>query len=229
LASIDLLSGGRLEVGLGAGYNELDYSRSGIPMDPPGVRVSRLIEHTRVLRGLFAGGSFNFAGEHYRIDGLTLVPAPAAPGGPPILIGGGGRRVLEFAAREADIIGVNPSTRGGRNNPRTAQDCLPAAFDDKLTIIRQAAGERFDQLELSGWLSSVVITGDARSEAERIRHRFGAAVDDVLDAPVMLFGTIDEMVERLLARRERWSLSYFVVQSSVARDFAAVVARLAGA
>ena len=229
LATIDLLSGGRLEVGLGAGYNPLDYSRSGIPMDPPGVRVSRLIEHTRVLRGLFAGGSFDFVGEHYRIDGLALVPAPATPGGPPILVGGGGPRLLEFAAREADIVGVNPSTRAGRNDPRTAQDCLPAAFDQKLATLRRAAGERFASLELNGWLSSVEVTADARSRAARFEGHFGVGVDDVLDVPVMLFGTIDEMVERLQARRERWALSYFVVQAGVARQFAAVVARLAGA
>jgi probable F420-dependent oxidoreductase len=229
LATIDLLSGGRLEVGLGAGYNPLDYSRSGIPMDPPGVRVSRLIEHTRVLRGLFAGGEFGFEGQHHRIEALTLVPAPATPGGPSILIGGGGPRLLQFAAREADIVGVNPSTAAGRNDPRTAQDCLPAAFDAKLEIVRRAAGDRFDALELNGWLSTVVMTPDARSAAERLAPHFATTVDELLDAPVLLFGTVDEMVERLQARRERWGLSYFVVQAPVAREFAAVVARLAGA
>jgi probable F420-dependent oxidoreductase len=229
LATIDLLSGGRVEVGLGAGYNALDYSRSGIAMDPPGVRVSRLIEHTRVLRGLFGGGSFTFEGEHYRIADLTLVPSPATPGGPPILIGGGGPRLLQFAAQEADIVGVNPSTAAGRNHPLTAQDCLPAAFDAKLDIVRRAAGERFDALELNGWLSTVVVGDGARAAAERLAPVFATTVDDLLDAPVLLFGTVDEVVERLLARRERWGLSYFVVQATVAREFAAVVARLAGA
>jgi probable F420-dependent oxidoreductase len=229
LATIDLLFDGRVEVGLGAGYNPLDYSRSGIPMDPPGVRVGRLIEHTRVLRGLFSGAPFSFEGEHYRIEDLTLIPAPATPGGPPILIGGGGPRLLQFAAREADIVGVNPSTAAGRNDPRTAQDCLPAAFDRKLEIVRAAAGDRFDSLELNGWLSTVVMTSDARSAAEHLAPRFSTTVDDLLDAPVLLFGTVDEMVERLQARRERWGLSYFVVQAGVAREFAAVVARLAGA
>jgi probable F420-dependent oxidoreductase len=229
LATIDLLSGGRLEVGLGAGYNPLDYSRSGIPMDPPGARVGRLIEHTRVLRGLFSGEPFSFEGEHYRIDDLALVPAPATPGGPPILIGGGGPWMLQFAAREADIVGVNPSTAAGRNDPRTAQDCLPAAFDAKIEIMRAAAGDRFDRLELNGWLSTVVMTADARCAAERLTPHFSTTVDDLLDAPVMLFGTADEMVDRLHARRDRWGLSYFVVQAGVAREFAAVVARLSGA
>jgi alkanesulfonate monooxygenase SsuD/methylene tetrahydromethanopterin reductase-like flavin-dependent oxidoreductase (luciferase family) len=192
------------------------------------VRVSRLVEHTRVLRGLFSGAAFDFVGDHYRIEALTLVPAPATPGGPPILIGGGGPRLLEFAAREADIVGVNPSTRAGRNDPRTAQDCLPAAFDAKLAIVRRAAGERFERLELNAWLSSVVFTDDAPAAAERLTGRFAASVDEVLDAPVMLLGTVDELVARLQVRRERWQLSYFVVQASVAREFAAVVARLAG-
>ena len=228
LATIDLLSGGRLEVGLGAGYNTLDYLRSGIPMDAPGVRVDRLIEHTRVLRGLFGDGPFSFAGHHYRVDALELVPKPARQGGPPIIIAGGGPRLLEFAAREADIVGVNPSTRAGRHDPRTANEALPTSFDLKLDLIRRAAGERFDSLELNAWLSVVSFTNDARSEAERFTARLGVSGDDVLDVPVMLIGTVDEMLDRLHARRDRWGLSYFVVPAGAARDFAPVVAHLAG-
>src|SRR3954466_6001823 len=109
LASIDALSGGRLEVGLGAGWKRLDYDRSGIPMDPPKVRVDRMIEHAKVLKGLFAGGSFSFSGEHYTITDLEGTPPPHRPGGPPILIAGGARRVLRFAGEFADIVGVNAS------------------------------------------------------------------------------------------------------------------------
>lgn len=228
LATIDLLSGGRLEVGLGAGYNPLDYARSGISMDAAGVRVDRLIEHTRVLRGLFAGGSFDFTGEHYRIEAMELVPRPSRPGGPPMLLAGGGPRLLSFAAREADIVGVNPSTFAGRGDPRTAKDALPSAFDDKLALLRHEAGDRFDSLELNGWLSTVVFTSTASDAAARLTDRFGTSLDEVLDIPLMLLGTAEEMVERLVARRDRWQMSYFVVQAGVAREFAEVVAHLGG-
>ena len=109
LASIDVLSEGRLEVGLGAGYQVNDYRGSGIAMDPPKVRVDRLIEYVAVLRGLFADGPFTYAGEHFQIDALDGTPHPFTPGGPPIFVAGGGPRMLRFAAREADIVGVNPS------------------------------------------------------------------------------------------------------------------------
>src|SRR4051812_33375844 len=113
LASIDQLSGGRLEVGLGAGWKRLDYDRSGIPMDRPGVRVDRLIEHATILRGLFGEGPFSFAGEHYTIPDLDGPPAPHRPGGPPILIAGGAPRVLRFAGSFADIVGLNASIHSG--------------------------------------------------------------------------------------------------------------------
>src|SRR4051812_35086665 len=113
LATIDQLSGGRLEVGLGAGWKRLDYDRSGIPMDRPGVRVDRLIEHATILRGLFADGPFSFAGDHYTITDLEGTPAPHRPGGPPFLIAGGAPRVLKFAGSFADIVGVNASIHSG--------------------------------------------------------------------------------------------------------------------
>src|SRR6478736_10317423 len=122
LASIDALSGGRLEVGLGAGWKRLDYQRSGIVMNAPKVRVSRMIEHTRVLRALFAEEPCNFEGAHYRITDLDGTPKPFRKGGPPFLIGGGGKRVLGFAAREADIVGVYASIHSGEIDTAAARD-----------------------------------------------------------------------------------------------------------
>ncbi|MBP9051546.1 MAG: TIGR03621 family F420-dependent LLM class oxidoreductase [Ilumatobacteraceae bacterium] len=228
LASIDLLSGGRLEVGLGAGYNPLDYQRSGLTMDPPGVRVDRLIEHTRVLRQLFANGPVTFAGRHYRINDLEGTPKPATTGGPPIIIAGGGPRLLRFAAAEADIIGVNPSTRAGRDSPATARDALPDSIDAKFQLLRDAAGERFHSLEFNAWLSLVTFTDTPREVAGRLSPRFEATVDEVLDTPLMLIGTPDGMAEQLQRRRERWGYSYIVVPGPMARAFAGVAARLAG-
>ena len=228
LATIDVLSEGRLEVGLGAGYNPLDYSRSGLTMDRPGVRVDRLVEHTVVLRGLFADGPFSFTGRHYRIDELEGTPAPYRPGGPPIIVAGGGRRLLTFAAVAADIVGVNPSTAAGRGSVGTAQDALARSIDDKFGWIREAAGDRFGALEFNAWLSVAEITDDTQALAERLTDRFGAAADDVLASPIVLIGSPAEVEDRLQQRRERWGYSYTVVQGHRARSFAPVVAAMTG-
>jgi probable F420-dependent oxidoreductase len=226
LASIDLLSGGRLEVGLGAGYNPLDYRRSGIQHDPPGVRVDRLIEHTTVLRALFDQGPVTFAGQHYRIDDLDGTPKPARTGGPPIIIAGGGRRLLTFAAQHADIIGVNPSLPAAPD-ASTARDALPDAIDRKFELIRTSAGERFDQLEFTSWISVAAVTHDLSELRARLQSRYGDA-DQALRSPIVLAGSVGQIVDELVRRRERWGYSYIALQSGQTEAFAPVVAELAG-
>ena len=140
LATIDLLSEGRLEVGLGAGWKRLDYERSGIPMDPPKVRVDRMIEHTKILQQLFAGETVTFVGEHYQITALDLTPRPHRPAGPPILIGGGAKRVLRFAGATADIVGLNASVHSGEIDVAAGHDGLPERIDEKLGWLREGAG-----------------------------------------------------------------------------------------
>ena len=227
LASIDVLSSGRLEVGLGAGYNPLDYRRSGITHDPPGVRVARLIEHTQVLRALFGDEPVNFAGEHYRITDLDGTPKPFRPGGPPLIIAGGGKRLLGFAAQHADIIGVNPSLPGAPD-ASTAADALGAAMDRKFELIRQAAGERFDHLEFSAWTSVAAITDDMAELRDRLSARFGVTPDEALESPIVLAGSVGEVVDQLHRRRDRWGYSYIVLQSDQAHAFAPVVDQLTG-
>lgn len=227
LASIDVLSGGRLEVGLGAGYQVTDYEQSGVAMDPPGVRVGRLIEHVQVLRGLFADEPLTFHGEHYRIDDLNGTPKPARPGGPPILVAGGGHRMLTFAATAADIIGVNVSlpTSATRHTPR---DALAASIDEKFGWIRAAAGDRFDELEFHGWLSVVAVTDDPSGLADRLATAFGGTPEQALDSPLVLAGSESEIVDRLEARRARWGYSYFTLPQGKAHEFAPIVRRLTG-
>jgi probable F420-dependent oxidoreductase len=226
-----VLSEGRLEVGLGAGYNPLDYSRSGITMDRPGVRVDRLIEHVAVLRGLFAEGVFNFSGEHYRIEDLDGTPKPHRAGGPPIIVAGGGKRLLTFAATAADIIGVNPTTAAGREAVATAHDALPASIDTKFGWIREAAGDRFDSIEFNAWLSTAHVTSPARDASKliaKLSSAFQAPAEEILASPLVLVGSESEIVDRLHERRERWGYSYTVLQAQTALDFAGVVARLTG-
>lgn len=228
LASIDVLSHGRLEVGLGAGYQETDYDRSGIAMDAPGVRVSRLIEHTRVLKLLFGNAPASFQGEHYQINDLDGTPKPFREGGPPIIIAGGGKRLLTFAATTADIIGVNPSLPSGTARATAGRDALATAIDEKFDWIREAAGDRLEALEFTAWLSVAQVTDDACALTEKLSQRFAAEPDDVLASPIVLVGNDAQIEDRLHQRRERWGYSYHVFQADRAHEFAPIVERLTG-
>lgn len=227
LASIDVLSGGRLEVGLGAGYQEADYRVAGLPMAEPGVRVGRLFEQVAILRGLFQSGGtpFTFTGEHYTLDDLVLRPRPHSPYGPPILIAGGGRRMLRFAAKHADIIGVNP--RMPTSAQRDPGDALPEAIDEKFAWIRESAGERLDALEFHAWVRYAKLTGRGAAAVADLAPVFRADATAIRQSPIVLVGSVPEIVERLHERRERWGYSYFTVQQECARAFAPVIAALA--
>jgi probable F420-dependent oxidoreductase len=228
LATIDQLSEGRLEVGLGAGWKRLDYDRSGIPMDLPKVRVDRMIEHTKVLRGLFAEQPVTFHGEHYSITDLPGTPRPFRAGGPPILIGGGARRVLRFAGETADIVGVNASIHSGEIDTAAAHDAMPDRIDEKVAWVKQGAGARFDDLELNSWLAVAEVTDDSTAMAEMLAGVFEADPKDVLATPLALFGSTPEIADRLRERRERWGYSYVVIPGDKASAFAPVVAELTG-
>lgn len=228
MATIDVLSGGRLEVGLGAGWMIDDYEQAGIPYDRPGVRIDRFVEGLAVIKGLFAEGPFSFEGEHYTIAGLDGRPKPVQQPRPPILIGAGGPRMLRIAAEQADIVGVNPSLRSGRIDAETARDAVASAYDAKVARLREVAGDRFDELELNCLLFFVTQTDDRMGFAGTMAPMFDLTPEEVLDVPAALFGTVDEMVETLQARRERWGLSYIAVQHDALDAVAPVVARLAG-
>ncbi len=227
LASIDVLSSGRLEVGVGAGYMVSDYETSGIAMDRPGIRVDRMIEYVSVLRGLFADGPFSFEGTHYNISGLEGTPIPYTPGGPPIFIAGGGKRMLTFAATHADIIGVNVALPSSDARTAAARDGVPSSIDEKLSWIREAAGDRFAEIELHAWVRYAHVTRDSASMVDELTKGFDAEEEEVRSSPMVLVGDVGEIVERLLTRRERWGYSYFTIQQPAALEFADVVAQLA--
>jgi probable F420-dependent oxidoreductase len=228
LASIDQLSEGRLEVGVGAGWKKLDYDRSGIPMDAPKVRVDRMVEHVAVLKGCFGPGPFSFEGEHYRITELDGTPKPYRPEGPKFLVGGGAPRVLRFAGAEADIVGVNASIHSGEIDTAAAHDSMPDRIDQKVEWVREGAGDRFDGLEINAWLAVLEITEDTKAAAELLGQLFEAEPEDVLTSPLALVGSLGEITDRLHERRERWGYSYTVIPIDSARDFAPVVAELTG-
>jgi probable F420-dependent oxidoreductase len=224
--SIDVLSEGRLELGIGAGWLKEEYEQSGIPFDPFNIRLARLEEAVQLLKQLLSGKPTHFAGEFYRVEGLYIPPQPVQKPYPPLIIGGGSRRILSFAAREADIVSL--TTRALPDGTKDAADMTAAATDRKIAWIREAAAERFPQIELNAICTTVEVTDARRGAAERIAAEVGLTVDEVLDAPLALIGSVDEIAEELIERRERFGLSYIVVMETVMDAFAPVVERLAG-
>jgi probable F420-dependent oxidoreductase len=236
MASLDVLSGGRVELGLGTGYARADYDQAGIPFDPPGVRIDRLEEAIHILKGCFTGDPFSFTGRHYTVHALKGAPVPVQRPYPPLLIGGGARRTLSLAAREADIVSVNirTTTAGGFD----FASLTAAAVDQKVAWVRDAAGQRLPTLELNIQVPFVAVTAARQQAAEGFlrlfEQRFGMSagtlgVEDVLASPSFLIGSVDQIVEELQARRERYGFSYIVIWDTSMDAFAPVVARLAGA
>jgi probable F420-dependent oxidoreductase len=227
-ATLDVLSDGRLELGLGAGWMTTDYETAGIPLDPAGVRIDRMAEGLAVIRGLMADGPFSFAGTHYRIDGLEGFPKPVQQPHPPIVIGGGGPRVLGFAAQHADIVGLNVNLAVGVIDDRAGPNATEEATQAKVDLVREAAGERFDEIELQVRVHAVVVTDDRQGMAELMAPALGVSPDAALASPHAIAGTHDQIVEDLIARRERWGISYLGVSVDALDALAPVVSMLAG-
>ena len=228
-ATLDLLCDGRLELGIGAGWMTADYEKAGISLDRPSVRIARLAESIAILKGLMDDKPFSFAGEHYTVTDLDGHPKPVQRPHPPIIIGGGGNKVLSLAAREADIVGVNANLRSGEAITEDAAHSMTgAATDQKLAWVREVAGDRLADLEIQTFVGFTHFTDDRRSLAEAMAPAFGVTPEDALETPVVLAGTIDEMADDLVARRERWLMSYQVIGADVIEQFAPVVARLVG-
>ncbi len=229
LATMDVLSDGRVEIGLGAGWMITDYEQSGIPYDPPGVRVSRFIEGLHVIKRALGPGPFSFEGEHYTITDYDGSPKPVQSI-PPVLIGGGGPRVLKFAAREADIVGINATLASGAVDAATFDTMTSQAVDAKVAVVREAAetAGRLDAIEMNIRAFMVFVTDDVPQALDTLSQFTGAPTDVIADSPFALVGTTDQIVEQLLARRERWGFSYVIVGQNDIEPFAPVVAALSG-
>ncbi len=227
-ATLDVLSGGRLELGLGAGWLATDYEQSGIPHDPPGVRIDRMLEGLAIVRGLMADGPLTFQGEHYSVQGMDGRPKPVQRPHPPILIGGGGRRILSIAAREADIVGINVNARSGRVGPHMASEASADSMATKVRWVSEAAGARFDGLELHLQLFLFALTDDRHAVAAGIGATMQVEAEEVLRTPMVLVGSQQEVVDQLLRHREAYGFSYFTVSAQVMEAFAPIVERLAG-
>ena len=200
-ATLDVLSGGRFELGLGSGWLREEYDQAGIAFDAPGRRIERLAEAVAIVKGLLAGERVTLTGRHYAIAGLEGRPHPVQRPHPPILIGGGGQRTLSLAAREASIVGLVPRARRDGGGLDRA-DFGEAALRQKVDWVRAAAGDRFDSLELHALIQAVVVTAQRVAAAEQLAARFGVARELMLESPYVLVGTVDEICASLRERCE---------------------------
>jgi len=229
-ATLDLLSDGRLELGLGAGHMQSEYEQAGLAFDPGATRVERLGEAVVILKRLLEGESVTFAGRHYRVTGHSIHPRPVQRPRPPVFIGGNAPRLLALAAREADIVGLTGiAFRHGGKEPDVS-DFRAAVVDERVRLVRETAADRFDRLELTALVQRVVVTDDRRKAAEELATGRWARLtpDEILASPFALVGTADQMVDDLRARRERWGISYVMTHEPFMDALAPVVARLAG-
>jgi probable F420-dependent oxidoreductase len=229
-ATLDVLSNGRFELGLGAGWAKAEYQQGGLPFDAPAVRVSRLEEAVQIIKGIFAFEPLSFSGAHYRVDHLVGFPTPIQQPHPPILIGASGKRMLALAAREASTIGI---LNGDYSTGVEVDDSLkrsPEAMSEKIRWIRQEAGERFEQIELS-MVIAPILTSDRRQGAEdSLRQRGWNTVlpEDMLEMPSIFIGSVEQITEQMEERRERYGFSYYIVSDAAMETCAPIVARLAG-
>ena len=234
-ATIQLLSQGRLELGVGAGWKTSDYEQSGIPFDPIGTRLERLDEALRILRSMWTQPSTDFSGRHYTVRAVAQAAELGALPPPKLLVGGGGRKMLGLAGEHADIVGINPTMREGRITSGAARDLTAERVREKLDWIAagvERGGRRMADVELNSLVFVVAITDDPKPVREGLGQAFGMTPEEIADTPLALTGSPTEIRERLEARREETGISYVVIQGgdpAVVESFAEyVVGPLAG-
>ncbi|WP_461032088.1 TIGR03621 family F420-dependent LLM class oxidoreductase [Streptomyces mayteni] len=236
LATLDRLSGGRLEIGLGAGWNKPEHDAIGIPFEPVGTRIAKLTEAIQVFKGCLGDERFSLAGRHYTISDYDAQPKPVQRPHPPIFIGGGGKRLLTLAAEQAQIIGLAPRLGWDEQGLPTldAPSITVAATEEKIGWIRDAAGDRFPELELNSYPTGgpMVLTHDAKGEARRradeLRRRTGVelTVEEIMESPHVFIGSVRELTRKFVALRERLGISSFLLDDMEAA--APIVEELAG-
>jgi len=225
MANLDLFSGGRVEIGLGAGWKQAEHEAAGLRFDPPAERVARLAESIAVVTGLFGPEPLTFEGAHYRITDLDGLPKPVRRPYPPIVVGGGGRKVLELAGRVADIVGINPRLTAGGGLAAAMADMTAESITRKIKWAKDAAPDP-DRLEFQMTMLDVRVTVDGETHGSTSSQAAQAAPEELKASPAVLHGTVDECVDKLVEVRERFGISYFHLGSNVAAA-APLVARLA--
>ena len=229
-ATLDVLSDGRFELGLGAGWLRAEYEKAGMTFDTAGLRIGRLEEAIHVIKGLFGQAPLTFAGRHYAIDALNGFPKPIQSPHPPILVGGGSPRILRLAGRLADTVGILTTRVATGVQVDDPAERLATCVVEKLAWVREGAGARIDELEMSLLITPLVTDSRGARAEVLIRERgwTGVTVDDVLAMPSIFIGSVEQIVEAMSARRAQYGFSYYVIADRHLDAFGPVVARLAG-
>jgi len=227
-ATLDLLSDGRFEFGMGAGWATADYEQSGIPMDPPAVRIARLEESLQIMRSMWSTGTATLAGAHYNVRDAVGSPQPVTPGGPPLVIGGGSRRILTLAGQYADIVSVVPSLAAGVIGREMAAESVAEKYRDRVEWAREAAGARAGELEFQCWTAAVQVVPNGDEVCESLAPVFGLTPEQLRAAPIALIGSTKEIAATLHERRDELGFSYIVVHEAEMEALEPVIAELAG-
>jgi probable F420-dependent oxidoreductase len=227
-ATLDMVSEGRVEVGLGAGWVAAEYEGIGVPMDRPGVRIERLGEVVGVLKAHWSGRPLDIKGAHVRAAGFAGRPLPVQQPHPPILIGGGAPRVLKLAGRLADIVSINFNNAAGKLGSGSVASSTKDATLEKISWIREGAGDRFGDIELEMAAYFVAIGDDTTDAQEAMAQRFGVTPEVLSEHPHALIGSVPEVCDKLEQRRNDLGVSYINVAQRSMEAFAPVVARLTG-
>jgi probable F420-dependent oxidoreductase len=228
LATVDLLSEGRLEVGLGAGWVAAEYEGLGVPMDRPGVRISRLGEVVELMKAHWSGTEVNVDGTYVHAHGFAGLPLPVQQPHPPIFIGGGRERILTLAGRLADIVSINFDNSAGRLGSASVASSGAGETAQKLEWVRAGAGDRYDDIELEIGAYFVAVDDEPGPMIAAMATRFGVSEEEFATHPHALLGSVDTICDTLQQRREQLGFSYVTVPQRNLEDFAPVVARLAG-
>lgn len=226
-ATVDLLTEGRLELGIGTGWDRADYESAGIERLSLATRVGRFEEAVTLLKALWSEDPAFVEGEHYTVH-LDGLPKPGQPGRPTLLIGGGGRRMLGIAGREADIVGISAAELSERSDLAAGITRAGDLLDQKLEWVRAGAGDRFDELELNILIFGVSVTPRRDKVAAELAAAWDATPEAILSSPHFLVGTVEQIGADLLDRRERWGISYPVIPASAVAAMAPVVENLTG-
>ncbi len=227
-ATLDVVSGGRFELGVGAGWMTTDYDQSGIAMEKPSVRVARLAESLEIMRAMWQSGRATFDGVHYHVTEAIGFPAPVSPGGPPLVIGGGSKRILMLAGQHAQTVSIVPSLAAGYVGPEVAAESVVEKYSDRVRWAKEAAGERAGDLEFQCWTATVQVVPNADEVLESLAPLFSLTPDQLRAAPVALIGTVGEITETLRKRREELGFTNIVVHEAEMDALAPVIAELAG-
>jgi probable F420-dependent oxidoreductase len=227
-ATLDVLSDGRLELGIGAGWMRSDYDQSGIAFDPPAVRIDRLVESLEIMTSMWRTGTATHNGTHYNVTNAMGTPTPTRSTGVPLLIGGGSPRVLGVAALYAEIVSIVPSLAAGYIGPEVAAEATAEKFHRRVQWVKDKAGDRFSEIELQNWTASVQVVDNGAEMTAQMARLFSMSEEELAESPLVLIGSIGEIIETLERRRDEYGFTNICVHEAELEAFAPVVAKLAG-